>query len=74
MAIALRANDWSMKARSLTRQTATIVLTAQMLCALALSGLAVLHEGHTRLRAFALQRIENFFDGIAHRAARSALG
>jgi len=41
-----------MKARSLTRQTATIVLTAQMLCALALSGLAVLHEGHTRLRAF----------------------
>jgi signal transduction histidine kinase len=41
-----------MKVRSLTRQTVTIVLTAQVLCALALSGLAVIHEGHTRLHAF----------------------
>jgi signal transduction histidine kinase len=41
-----------MKARSLTHQTATIVLTAQLLCALALSGLVVLHERHIRLRAF----------------------
>jgi signal transduction histidine kinase len=41
-----------MKVRSLTRQTVTIVLAAQVLCALALSGAAVLHEGHTRLHAF----------------------
>jgi signal transduction histidine kinase len=41
-----------MKVHSLTRQTVTIVLTAQVLCALALSGVAVLHEGHTRLHAF----------------------
>jgi signal transduction histidine kinase len=41
-----------MKVHSLTRQTVTIVLTAQVLCALALSGAAVLHEGHTRLHAF----------------------
>lgn len=41
-----------MKVHSLTRQTVTIVLIAQVLCALALSGAAVLHEGHTRLHAF----------------------
>jgi signal transduction histidine kinase len=41
-----------MKVYSLTRQTVTIVLTAQILCALALSGAAVFHEGHIRLRAF----------------------
>jgi signal transduction histidine kinase len=41
-----------MKIHSLTRQTVTIVLTAQVLCALALAGAEVLHEGHTRLHAF----------------------
>jgi signal transduction histidine kinase len=41
-----------MKVHSLTRQTVTIVLTAQVLFALALSGAAVLHEGRTRLHAF----------------------
>ncbi len=41
-----------MKVHSLTHQTVTIVLIAQVLCALALGGAEVLHEGHSRLHAF----------------------
>ena len=41
-----------MKIHSLTRQTITIVLAAQLLSAVTLSTFAVLREGHTRLHAF----------------------
>jgi signal transduction histidine kinase len=40
------------KTRSLIRQAVGIVLTAQVLCAVALCGAALLHEWHTRIRAF----------------------
>ena len=40
-----------MKVRSLSRQILTIVVAAQLICAATLSGLALWHEGHTRLRA-----------------------
>ena len=52
-----------MKIHSLTRQTVTIVLTAQLLCAFFLSGLAVLHEGHTRLHAFDV-RLQGLSDSL----------
>jgi signal transduction histidine kinase len=41
-----------MTSRSLTRQTILAVIAAQLLCALAFSGVALWHEGRTRLRAF----------------------
>jgi signal transduction histidine kinase len=40
------------KARSLTRQTISIVLAAQILCTILLCGGTLLHEWHTRFRAF----------------------
>lgn len=40
-----------MKDRSLARQILTIVLAAQLPCAFTLSGIAVLNEAHSRLRA-----------------------
>jgi signal transduction histidine kinase len=40
------------KTRSLIRQTITIILMAQVLCALLLCGAALLHEWHSRFRAF----------------------
>jgi signal transduction histidine kinase len=40
------------RSRSLVRQTVWIVLSAQLLCAVSLSGVALLHERHTRIRAF----------------------
>ncbi len=40
------------KTRSLIRQTIGIVLTAQVLCTVLLCGAALLHEWHTRFRAF----------------------
>lgn len=48
---ALPVNDAPMKPRSLARQIITIVLGAQVLCALMLSGVSIWHEGHTHLRA-----------------------
>ncbi len=44
-----------MKSRSLARQTAGIVLFAQLLCAVALSGAALVQQHHTRLHAFDVQ-------------------
>lgn len=41
-----------MRSNSLTRRVLTIVVAAQLVCALLLSGFALLHERHTRLRAF----------------------
>lgn len=41
-----------MKTRSLTRQTLSVVLTAQILYALILCGAALTHERHTRLQSF----------------------
>ena len=38
--------------RSLIRETIAVVVVAQVLCAFLLCGAAVLHERHTRLRAF----------------------
>ena len=40
------------KTRSLVRQTLSITLTAQILCAVLLCGVALLHEWHTRFRTF----------------------
>ena len=40
-----------MRVRSLARQIITIVLVAQIACAVILSGISIWHEGHTRLRA-----------------------
>ena len=44
-----------LKSRSLLRQTAVIVLIAQVVCAVALSGAALVQEHHTRLHAFDVQ-------------------
>lgn len=52
-----------MKLRSLTRQTAGIVLVSQLLCTLVLSGLALLHERHTRLRALD-ERLQGRADSV----------
>ena len=41
-----------MKTRSLAQQTLGTVLSAQLLCALILCGVALQHERHTRFRAF----------------------
>lgn len=40
------------RSRSLVRHTVGIVVAAQLLCAVVLCGAAMLHEWHTRLRAF----------------------
>ena len=40
------------RSRSLVRQTVGIVVAAQLLCAAVLCGAALVHEWHTRLRAF----------------------
>ena len=41
-----------MKVRSLSNRVLTIVLSAQLICAVVLSAFALLHERRTRLRAF----------------------
>lgn len=51
------------KTRSLTRQTISIVLAAQILCTVLLSGAALLHEWHTRFRAFDV-RIQGRSDSL----------
>jgi signal transduction histidine kinase len=45
-------NKDGVKTRSLIRQTVSIVLAAQVLCAVILCGAALVHEWHTRIRAF----------------------
>jgi signal transduction histidine kinase len=51
------------KTRSLTRQTIGIVLAAQILCTFLLCGAALLHEWHTRFRAFDV-RIQGRSDSL----------
>src|ERR1700722_8596611 len=51
------------KTRSLIRQTIGIVLGAQILCTALLCGAALLHEWHTRFRAFDV-RIQGHSDSL----------
>ena len=48
----LAHGESGMKTRSLTRRIVSIVLAAQMLCAMLLCGAALMNERHTRRRAF----------------------
>src|SRR6202000_646708 len=52
-----------MQKRSLIRQVVAIVLTAQILCAVVLSVLALVHERSTRLRAFDV-RLQGHSDSL----------
>ncbi|HEX4155389.1 MAG TPA: HAMP domain-containing sensor histidine kinase [Acidobacteriaceae bacterium] len=44
-----------MRSNSLTRRTIVIVLSVELLCAIAFSGTALWHESRTRMRAFDIQ-------------------